>query len=107
MIQLPTLIPPYCGRSEATERKDYLFASPKMSFGFHVARDHAEDRDYTRVIDRIDKVYDVSAVSLLANDNTEISVSTRDFFRAVAERRKQTVLSLQRRKLQLRMKAGY
>ena len=28
MIQLPTLIPPYCGRSEATERKDYLFASP-------------------------------------------------------------------------------
>lgn len=79
----------------------------KMSFGFHVAQDHAEDRDYTRVIDRIDKVYDVSAVSLPANDNTEISVSRRDFFHAVEEQRKQAALSLQRRRLQISMKAGY
>lgn len=79
----------------------------KMSFGFHVVQDHAEDRDYTRVIDRIDKVYDVSAVSLPANGNTEISVSTRDFFHAVEERRAREALEVQRRKLELRMKAGY
>lgn len=53
----------------------------KMSFGFHVAEDsevRTEDKasgniDYLRTITRIDKLYDVSAVSLPANDATEIS----------------------------------
>ena len=97
------------GSSAAKELFEEIRAGliTKMSFGFRVDKDHAEDRDYTRVIDRVSKVYDVSAVSLPANDNTEISVSTRDFFHAVEERRKQAALSLQRRRLQIRMKAGY
>ena len=51
----------------------------KMSFGFHVDADEIkeENRDgktiYTRTIKRINKLYDVSAVSLPANDGTEIS----------------------------------
>ena len=51
----------------------------KMSFGFHVDADEIkeENRDgktiYTRTIKRINKLDDVSAVSLPANDGTEIS----------------------------------
>lgn len=53
----------------------------RMSFGFHVRGDKITNekdeatgkRLYTRVITDIDKVYDVSAVSLPANDGTEIS----------------------------------
>lgn len=78
----------------------------KMSFGFHVAQDHAEDDGYTRVIDRIKKIYDVSAVSLPANDETEISVSARDFFHAQEEAKRRAALELRRRKLQIKMKAG-
>lgn len=79
----------------------------KMSFAFRVARDHAEDDGYTRIIDRIAKVYDVSAVSLPANDNTEIGVSARDFFHAQEDAKRRAALELQRRRLQIRMKAGY
>lgn len=51
----------------------------KMSFGFTVAEDEiqnlstAEKEIYLRVIKKIGKLYDVSAVSLPANDGTEIS----------------------------------
>lgn len=51
----------------------------KMSFGFTVTDDAVEERNengktiYTRTIKRIGKLYDVSAVSLPANDGTEIS----------------------------------
>lgn len=51
----------------------------KMSFGFHVNSDEIteEEQDgktiYTRTIKSINKLYDVSAVSLPANDGTEIS----------------------------------
>lgn len=51
----------------------------KMSFGFHVKADEIKEEDqdgktiYTRTIKQIDKLYDVSAVSLPANDGTEIS----------------------------------
>lgn len=51
----------------------------KMSFGFTVAEDAIEERKedgkdiFTRTIKRIGKLYDVSAVSLPANDGTEIS----------------------------------
>lgn len=79
----------------------------KMSFGFMVAQDHAEDDGYTRVIDRFRKIYDVSAVSIPANDGTEIGVSVRDFFRAQEEAKKQAALELRRRRMQIRMKAGY
>ena len=47
----------------------------KMSFGFTVADDDfvPDGTDYLRTIIRIGKLYDVSAVSLPANDFTEIS----------------------------------
>jgi HK97 family phage prohead protease len=47
----------------------------KMSFGFTVAEDDIvpDGTDYMRTIKRIGKLYDVSAVSLPANDFTEIS----------------------------------
>ena len=51
----------------------------KMSFGFTVDEDDVEEseeegrRVYLRTITRIGKLYDVSAVSLPANDGTEIS----------------------------------
>ena len=47
----------------------------KMSFGFTVADDNIvpEGTDYLRTIKRIGKLYDVSVVSLPANDFTEIS----------------------------------
>jgi HK97 family phage prohead protease len=47
----------------------------KMSFGFTVADDDIvpDGTDYLRTIKRIGKLYDVSAVSLPANDFTEIS----------------------------------
>lgn len=51
----------------------------KMSFGFTVNEDRVEEfneddkRIYLRTITKIGKLYDVSAVSLPANDGTEIS----------------------------------
>ena len=51
----------------------------KMSFGFHVEADEIKEEEvdgkviYTRTITKINKLYDVSAVSLPANDGTEIS----------------------------------
>lgn len=46
----------------------------KMSFGFTVAKDHKffDGDAYVRSIDAIGKLYDVSAVSLPQNNNTEI-----------------------------------
>lgn len=46
----------------------------KMSFGFTVAKDHMsfDGNGYVRSIDAIGKLYDVSAVSLPQNGNTEI-----------------------------------
>lgn len=48
----------------------------KMSFGFTVSEDEfkeEDDRNYLRTIRSIGKLYDVSAVSIPANDMTEIS----------------------------------
>ena len=57
----------------------------KMSFGFRVGADDIKEREengkiiYLRTIMKISKLYDVSAVSLPANDGTEISArSLRD-----------------------------
>lgn len=58
----------------------------RMSWAFTVAGD-AYDRDtHTRTIQRIKKVYDVSAVSIPANPNTEIAA--RDYFSAKIEAEK-------------------
>lgn len=74
----------------------------KMSFGFTVAEDRVEEfnegekRVYLRTIVRVDKLYDVSAVSIPANDGTEISarafcdgvIAKREAERLLAEKTK-------------------
>ncbi len=74
----------------------------KMSFGFTVKEDKVEEFDegdkriYLRTIVKIGKLYDVSAVSIPANDGTEISarafcdgvIAKREAERLLAEKNK-------------------
>lgn len=59
---------------------------PQMSFAFTVKEDHYDSSTRTRIIDRIDKVFDISAVSFPANPNTELYA--RDYFNGVIEAEK-------------------
>ena len=59
---------------------------PQMSFAFTVGEDHYDADTRTRIIDRIDKVFDISAVSFPANPTTELHV--RDYFNGVIEAEK-------------------
>lgn len=91
-----------------TQRARDLFADikvgnyPQMSFAFVVA----DDGDYfdmatnTRVITKIDKVFDVSPVSFPANPNTSLSVSTRDYFNGVIEMKRAERLEREKREAQ-------
>lgn len=56
---------------------------PQMSFAFTVAEDHFDADTRTRIIDRIAKVFDISAVSFPANPTTELHV--RDYFNGAIE----------------------
>lgn len=87
----------------------------KMSFGFRILEDEWVDNvdretgkiTTLRTIKRIGKVYDVSAVSIPANDGTSISVrslSDGAIERIKAERMK--ALDLERRKLKTKMRLG-
>lgn len=63
----------------------------QMSFAFTVDEDEYEETDktFTRIIKRIGKVYDVSAVSIPANPDTDISaISARSAFDGAIERKK-------------------
>ena len=79
-----------------TQKARELFADieagnyPQMSFAFVVAEDgdYFDRKTHTRVITRIAKVFDVSPVSFPANPNTDLSVSTRDYFDGVIEAEK-------------------
>ena len=59
----------------------------KMSFGFTVAKDHMsyDGNAYVRSIDAIGKLYDVSAVSLPQNNNTEIYSARKHIDGVIAE----------------------
>lgn len=73
----------------------------QMSFAFTVAEDDIEENDdntMTRVIKRIKKVYDVSAVSFPANPTTDIGVSARSAFDGVIEKRTAERLAAEIRK---------
>lgn len=71
----------------------------QMSFAFTVADDEyliTTENDktvYTRVINRIKKVYDISAVGFPANPTTDIGVATRAAFDGAIERYKAERLS--------------
>lgn len=78
----------------------------KMSFGFRVGEDErtvTEDHENNKVtvlrtITKISKLYDVSAVSLPANDGT--SISSRNFAEGVIEEVKQEIAKREERERQ-------
>ena len=79
----------------------------QMSFAFTVAEDHFERESNTRVIDRVKKVFDISAVAFPANPGTDIGVSMRDYFhgemeKVEAERLQQEKLTRMRGELKKR-----
>lgn len=84
----------------------------KMSFGFRVDDDKWEDRTLedgtnaaVRTITRIGKVYDVSAVSIPANDATSISVrNLSDGVIAKIQVERLEALELEKRKLLLKLR---
>ena len=84
----------------------------KMSFGFRVVEDNWEKRkneDGTvselRTITKIGKVYDVSAVSIPANDATSISVrNLSDGVIAQIQAERLEALELERRKLKTKLR---
>lgn len=88
----------------------------KMSFGFVVGEDEYSEMEagddgmyyVLRTIKSISKLYDVSAVSIPANDATEISVrelSDGVIEKVQAERLKAAELELAKRRLEIRAKA--
>ncbi|MFG6330872.1 MAG: HK97 family phage prohead protease [Lachnospiraceae bacterium] len=72
----------------------------KMSWAFRVTEDSYDRDTRTRTILKVAKVYDVSAVSIPANGDTEISA--RSYFDGVIEREQQE--RLERRKQILKIK---
>ena len=79
----------------------------KMSWRFKVGKYYVEreegSRDRTIVHTEIPKIYDVSAVSIPANDNTEINA--RDFVHGVMDEiaRSEAELEFKRRKLRTKI----
>ena len=70
----------------------------EMSFAFTV-KDERYDKDtHTRVIEKVDRIYDVSAVSIPANPDTQISA--RSYFDGVIEMEKQELLEAEEREKQ-------
>lgn len=57
----------------------------QMSFAFVVAEDNYDSKKHLRTIRKVQKLFDVSAVSFPANPGTDISVATRDYFDGVIE----------------------
>ena len=83
----------------------------KMSWAFTVEDDEYDRNTRTRTIKKIRKVYDVSAVSIPANNGTDISA--RSFFDGVIEKEKREaqeqeeqkrVAELRRKKMRLEIK---
>lgn len=83
----------------------------QMSFAFSVAEDHFDVETRTRVIDRIKKVYDISAVAFPANPDTNIGLSMRDYFNGEieaakeAERLQREAEELERRREEIKQRA--
>jgi len=73
----------------------------RMSWAFTVAEEEYDRENRTRIIKRVKKVYDVSAVSIPANDDTEISA--RSFFNGVIEKEKQELLERKKQYLKLQI----
>ena len=77
----------------------------EMSFAFTVEEDTYNEKEHLRTINKIKKLYDVSAVSIPANPGTEISA--RNYFEGVIEAEKEAERLARARKqkeLELRFK---
>lgn len=74
----------------------------KMSWAFTIADEEYDRESRTRIIKRIKKVYDVSAVSIPANNDTLINA--RSFFDGVIEEEQQELLKRKRQALRLKYK---
>lgn len=76
----------------------------RMSFAFTVAEQAYDKETRTRRITKIDRLYDVSAVTVPAYDQT--SIYARSFFEAEAEKEvaEANLIELKKEKLKLRMK---
>ena len=76
----------------------------RMSFGFTVAEDRTDKtgddpRTYLRTITKIGRLFDVSAVSIPANDFTEISA--RSYVDGILDREKAEALAAEQRRRQI------
>ena len=76
----------------------------QMSFSFVVAEDRYDKETHTRLIEKVSKVFDISAVSFPANPFTEIGVSARDYFNGVIEMEKAERLENEQKRERLRLK---
>lgn len=74
----------------------------KMSWAFTVAEEEYNRDTRTRIIKRVNKVYDVSAVSIPANADTLITA--RSFFDGVIEKEKQELQERKRKMLRIKLK---
>ena len=72
----------------------------KMSWAFTIAEQEYDKDSRTRIIKRINKVYDVSAVSIPANSDTLINA--RSFFDGVIEEEQQELLKRKRQALRIK-----
>lgn len=73
----------------------------RMSWAFTVADEEYNRETRTRTIKKVKKVYDVSSVSIPANDGTEISA--RSYFNGVIEKEKQELLNRKKQLLKIRL----
>lgn len=85
----------------------------KMSWAFTVKEEAYDTETHTRTILKVGKVYDVSAVSIPANDGTDISARSYAEGRADAEaqelrerKEREDALRLERARLLLKIKMG-
>lgn len=74
----------------------------KMSFAFTIKEQSYDKETRTRKILKIDRLYDVSAVTVPAYSQT--SINARSFFEAEAEKETRELVELEKRKLKLRLK---
>lgn len=99
----------------ATERSKDVYRDievgnyPKMSFAFSIKEDEYDKDTHTRTILKVGKLFDVSAVSFPANPDTNLDISTRDYFNGViemerAERLREEEMKNQRESLEARLK---
>lgn len=72
----------------------------KMSWAFTIAEQEYDKESRTRIIKRINKVYDVSAVSIPANGDTLINA--RSFFDGVIEEEQQELLKRKKQALKIK-----